>query len=42
MRAGTSLHVTFDWPANFADGTPQALMIQGQPVHIVLDKISDI
>ncbi|MBB4423742.1 hypothetical protein GGD66_002286 [Bradyrhizobium sp. CIR48] len=34
--------LTLDRPANFSDGKPQALMVEGRPIHIVREKIGDI
>src|SRR3977135_3435522 len=42
LPAGSRLSLTLDWPANFSDGKPQALTVQGSPVHVVLEKIGDV
>jgi hypothetical protein len=42
VPAGSRWNVTFDWPANFSDGKPQPIMINGRPVQVVLEKIGDI
>lgn len=41
LPAGSRLTLTFDWSANFADGQPQAVYIEGQRVDVVLEKIGD-
>ena len=41
LPAGTQLKLTLDWPSNFANGTPQAISIEGRPVHLTLEKIGD-
>lgn len=42
VPAGSRWSIALDWPANFADGTPQALIVQGSPVHVVFEKVGDI
>jgi hypothetical protein len=42
LPAGGRLSVTLDWPANFSDGKPQALTVEGSPVHVVFEKIGDV
>jgi hypothetical protein len=34
--------ITADWPANFADGQPHQIIIQGQPIQVTFEKIGDI
>lgn len=41
VPAGTTIQISFDWPANFTTG-PQALLVQGQPVNVSFEKIGDI
>jgi len=42
VPADSRWSLTLDWPANFSDGKPQALMVEGRQVHIVMEKIDDI
>lgn len=42
VPAGGRWSLTLDWPANFSDGKPQAITIDGRPVQVVLEKIGDI
>ena len=42
VPAGTSIPLTVDWPANFANGQPQTIMVQGAPVQVAFEKIGDI
>jgi hypothetical protein len=42
LPAGSQLKATADWPANFADGQPQQILIEGSPVHVTFEKIGDI
>ncbi|MGJ5075515.1 hypothetical protein [Bradyrhizobium oligotrophicum] len=42
VPAGTQWSIKIDWPANFADGSPQPISIQGQTVHVVLEKVGDV
>jgi hypothetical protein len=42
LSAGSRLTLTLDWPINFADGKPQALTVEGRPVHVLLEKVGDI
>jgi hypothetical protein len=34
--------ITADWPANFADGQPHQIIVQGQPIQVTFEKIGDI
>jgi hypothetical protein len=42
LPAGGRLNLTLDWPANFSDGNPQALTVEGSPVHVTFEKIGDV
>lgn len=42
LPAGQSIPLTADWPANFADGNAQTIMVMGQPVQVTFEKIGDI
>jgi hypothetical protein len=42
LPAGSQLSASVDWPANFADGQPQVILIEGKSVHVVFEKIGDI
>jgi hypothetical protein len=42
LPAGSRLGLTLDWPANFSDGKPQVLTVEGSPVHVVFEKIGDV
>ncbi|MBB4263101.1 hypothetical protein [Bradyrhizobium sp. CIR3A] len=42
VPADSRWSLTLDWPANFSDGKPQVLMVEGSPVHVTLEKIGDI
>jgi hypothetical protein len=42
LPAGSRLSLTLDWPANFADGKPQPVTIEGRSVHVTLEKVGDI
>jgi hypothetical protein len=42
LPAGSQLKLTVDWAANFSDGKPQAVSIEGRQVNVVLEKIGDI
>jgi hypothetical protein len=42
LPAGSRLSLTLDWPANFSDGKPQAITVEGRPVHVTLEKIGDV
>jgi len=42
LPAGSRLGLALDWPANFPDGTPQVVTIEGRQVHVVFEKIGDI
>lgn len=39
---GTTLQLTGVWPQNFANGQPQAILVAGKPVQVILEKIGDI
>jgi len=42
VPAGSRWSIALDWPADFADGSLQALVVQGSPVHVVFEKVADI
>jgi hypothetical protein len=42
MPVGSSLKMTADWPANFTDGSPQTIMVNGSPVSVTFEKIGDV
>ncbi|WP_143270312.1 hypothetical protein [Bradyrhizobium sp. Ghvi] len=42
IPADSRWSLTLDWPANFSDGKPQTLIVEGRPVHIMMEKIGDI
>jgi hypothetical protein len=42
LPAGSKLSLTIDWSADFSDGQPQPVTIEGRPVHVVMEKIGDI
>ena len=39
---GTKITMTADWPANFANGQAQQIMVQGSPVQVTFEKIGDV
>jgi hypothetical protein len=39
---GRPINLSGDWPANFADGTPQPMMLMGIPVQVTLERIGDV
>lgn len=42
MPAGSSIQLSVDWPSNFGNGQPQQVMVAGQPVQVMFDKIGDV
>lgn len=38
VPADSRWSLTLDWPANFSDGKPQAPIVEGRQVHIVMEK----
>lgn len=40
VSSGTSIPLSVDWPANFANGH-QEIIIQGKPVTMTLEKMND-
>ncbi len=42
LPAGQAIPLKVDWPVNFADGSAQTIMVQGQPVQVTFEKIGDI
>jgi len=42
LPAGQSIPLQADWPASFADGSAQEIMVKGQPVQVTFEKIGDI
>ncbi len=42
LPAGQSVPLTADWPANFADGSAQEIMVMGRPVQVTFEKIGDV
>lgn len=42
MPPGTSISLTADWPANFANGQPQQVTVAGKPVSVTFEKIGDV
>jgi hypothetical protein len=42
LPPGTTLQLTIDWPANFANGQPQPISIAGRQVQVTFEKIGDI
>jgi hypothetical protein len=42
LPAGSRLGLALDWPANFSDGTPQVVTIEGRQAHVTFEKIGDI
>ncbi len=39
---GTKIPLTTDWPADFANGRPQTVMVAGRSVQVAFEKIGDI
>jgi hypothetical protein len=42
VPAGTVIPMHATWPANFADGSPQTIMVAGKPVRVAFEKVGDI
>jgi len=42
VNQDTTIALTADWPADFADGKPQQMIFQGRPVAVTLTKLGDI
>lgn len=42
LAEGQSVPLTADWPANFADGSSQAISVMGRQVQVSFEKIGDI
>lgn len=42
LPVGHELQLIADWPASFADGSPQKIVVGGHPVEITLEKIGDL
>ena len=42
LPPGSSLSITANWPANFANGSLQSVGVNGAEVQVVLQKIGDI
>src|SRR5690348_9844355 len=42
VPAGTKIQLTVDWPADFANGSLQAISVNGQPVQVTFEKVGDI
>ena len=42
LPSGGSLPISVDWPADFANGSPQVATVGGQQVQVALTKIGDI
>jgi Thoeris protein ThsB, TIR-like domain len=42
VSPGTKLPLSADWPADFANGSPQQIMVQGSPVQVAFEKVGDI
>jgi hypothetical protein len=42
MPANTQLALKADWPADFGDGSPQTLFVEGQPVAVAFEKVDDV
>ena len=42
VAPGTTVPLTADWPADFANGQPQQIMVQGRPVQVTFEKIGDV
>ena len=39
---GHKLALSADWPADFANGSPQTIMVAGRPVQVRFEKIGDL
>lgn len=42
VPAGTSIPMTVDWPADYANGQPQQIMVGGRPVNVTFEKVAAI
>jgi hypothetical protein len=42
LQPGDVVELAFDWSLEFADGAPQQLFVNGQPVTIIARKIGEI
>lgn len=42
LPAGQSIPLTADWPANFADGSAQQIIVLGRPVQVTFEKIGNV
>jgi hypothetical protein len=42
VPAGASIPISVDWPANFGNGRQQQIIVQDQPVNVVLEKMNDL
>ena len=42
MPAGATIPLVADWPANFADGNAQQIMVMGKPVQVTFEKIGNV
>ena len=42
LPAGQSIVLTIDWSPNFSDGSQQSVSVASHPVHVTVEKISEI
>ncbi len=42
LPEGQSVPLTADWPANFADGSAQEIVVMGRPVQVTFEKVGDV
>ncbi len=42
LPAGGRLNLSLDWPANFSDGKPHPVTIEGRQVHVTFEKIGEV
>jgi hypothetical protein len=42
VPVGGLVQITADWPANFADGQPHQIIVQGRPIQVTFEKIGDV
>jgi hypothetical protein len=42
LPPGTKIPLSVDWPANFADGKPHPIMVNGRPVQVTFEKVADV
>lgn len=42
LPAGSQLQLSGDWPVDFDNGQPQQVMVSGQPVQVIFEKIDNI